>query len=151
MQIYESTFVIEGKVPETEIDKYVEKFTAVIKGSGGEVLLTDKLGKRTLAYQVGKSKDGFYVYMEIKLGTDMVKELERNYKNTENVIRFLTVAKVEHKPAKKKRKPKVVAAPAAHVSRSAPAASAPSAAPSVPAAPAAPAAPAVQPKEEPKA
>jgi len=147
MQIYESTFVIEGKVPETEIDKYVEKFTAVIKASGGEILLTDKLGKRTLAYQVGKSKDGFYVYMEIKLGTDMVKELERNYKNTENVIRFLTVAKVEHKPAKKKRKPKAAPVSSVPSARAMPAGAAPTAA-AVPAA-----APVVAPaaKEEPKA
>ncbi len=142
MQIYESTFVIEGKVPETEIDKYVEKFTSVIKGSGGEILLIEKLGKRELAYKVGKSRDGYYVYMELKLGTDMVKELERNYKITDNVIRFLTVAKEEHKPSKKKiRKPRPMPAsaapapsagtpaPSASTSAGAPAPSAPASAP----------------------
>ena len=41
MKVYESTYVIEGKVPETEVDKLVEKFSTIVKGSGGEVLSMD--------------------------------------------------------------------------------------------------------------
>jgi small subunit ribosomal protein S6 len=142
MFIYESTFIIDGKVPETEIDKHVEKFSAVIKGSGGEILQVQKLGKRELAYKIEGSREGYYVYFELKLEAGAVKELERNYKITDSVIRFLTVLKEERKPSKRKKK-KPVAPTASTVS------SAPSASSTAPAAPAAPST-AEAPKDAPK-
>jgi len=143
MKVYESTYVIEGKVPETEVDKLVEKFSAIVKGSGGEVLSMEKLGKRELAYRVGHSKEGFYVYMELKLDGVMVKELERNYKIADQVIRFLTVLKEDRKPSKRKiRKPRPAPVTSAPASPATPAAAAPvAAAPAAPAAAPAPDAP----------
>jgi ribosomal protein S6 len=65
----------------------------------------EKLGKRELAFKVGPATEGFYVYIEAKMPQELVKELERNYKITDSIIRYLTVEKITVKPPKlKKRK-----------------------------------------------
>ena len=135
MIVYETTFVVDGKTPEAEVEKLTAKFTQIITDAKGEIVKIEKLGKRELSYMIGKSKDGYYVYIEAKMDGEIVKEVERNYRISDMVLRYLTIKKVIHKPIMKKKKKEVVSAPAAS------AASAPASAPAAPAAaPSAPAA-----------
>ena len=135
MTVYETTFVVDGKYPEAEVAKLSEKFTQLITAAKGEVLKLDKLGKRELAYKIGAAREGYYIYIEANMDGEIVKELERNYRIADSVLRYLTIKKVTLKPVKKKKK-KIAAAAAA--AAAAPAA----AAPVTPAAPASVAAPA---------
>jgi small subunit ribosomal protein S6 len=111
LTVYETTFVLDGKTPEAEVEKLTEKFTNIITGAKGEIVKIEKLGKRELSYMIGSSKDGYYVYIEAKMDGEIVKELERNYRISDFVLRYLTIKKVVHKPIKKKKK-KTVATPA---------------------------------------
>ena len=120
MIVYETTFVVSGKYPETEAEKLSARFTQLITDAKGEVIKQDKLGKRELAYQIGNSKEGYYIYIEAKMDGVIVKELERNYRNTESILRYLTIRKVTHKPIKKKKKKVVAAAAIAPMAASAP-------------------------------
>ena len=145
MTVYETTFVVDGKYPETEVLKLSEKFTQLITAAKGEVLKLDKLGKRELAYRIGTAKEGYYIYIEAKMDGEIVKDLERNYRIDDSILRYLTIKKVTVKPIKKKKKKTVaatVSAPAAVPGAvpgavpAAPAASAPVAEPAAPAVPA---------------
>ncbi len=114
MTVYETTFVVDGKYPETEVLKLSEKFTQLIIAAKGEVLKLDKLGKRELAYRIGAAKEGYYIYIEAKMDGEIVKDLERNYRIADSVLRYLTIKKITLKPMKKKKKKTAaVAAPAA--------------------------------------
>ena len=135
MTVYETTFVVDGKCPEADVLKLSEKFTQLITAAKGEVLKLEKLGKRELAYKIGSAKDGYYIYIEAKMDGEIVKDLERNYRIADSVLRYLTIKKVTVKPMKKKKK-KAAAAAASSAATAAALAPAPAAA----AAPVAPAA-----------
>jgi small subunit ribosomal protein S6 len=80
----------------------VEATIGVIEGYinnlGGKVLKNDKLGRKKLAYEVRRFKDGFYLSTFFQLDPDKIKNLRRNIKLNENVIRELII-KIE-KPEK---------------------------------------------------
>ena len=51
------------------------------------------MGKRKLAYEVKKNKDGYYVVFYFTAKPELISELERNYRITDEVIKFITVKK----------------------------------------------------------
>lgn len=93
MNKYESVVIINPNVDEEGIKSLVQKFTALIN-SDGKLEKADELGKRKLAYEVKKNKEGYYVVFYFEANTSLISELERNYRITDEVIKFMTV-KVE--------------------------------------------------------
>ena len=91
MKDYESIFILSPGTDEAESEKISVRMQEVIKGNGGEVVKVEKWGKRKLAYTVRKHKKGEYVLLQFRGGAMTVAELERNYKMTEAVIKYLTV------------------------------------------------------------
>jgi small subunit ribosomal protein S6 len=69
----------------------VEKFTSLIAQEGGEVTILDEWGKRRLAYPVQDFKEGYYVLMNFNAAPEVPQELERVYKITDGIIRYLTI------------------------------------------------------------
>ncbi|MCI8362492.1 MAG: 30S ribosomal protein S6 [Clostridia bacterium] len=93
MNKYESVVIINPNVDEEGIKSLVQKFTALINNDG-KLEKADELGKRRLAYEVKKNKEGYYVVFYFEANTSLIAELERNYRITDEVIKFMTV-KVE--------------------------------------------------------
>ncbi|MDR2712028.1 MAG: 30S ribosomal protein S6 [Clostridiales bacterium] len=96
MRKYEVMYIIR---PDFEEDKYreiVEKYNALIQSKGGEVLKVEPWGKRRLAYEIEKLREGYYVLLEINAPTDLVAELERNFRIADEIMRYL-VTKIEEK------------------------------------------------------
>ena len=60
----------------------------------GKVEKVDELGKKKLAYEIQKNKEGYYVVFNFEANPDLISELERNYRITDEVIKFMTI-KVE--------------------------------------------------------
>ena len=89
---YETIFILVPTLKEEETKANVEKFTNIIS-SNGEVIKVDEWGKRKLAYEINKAAEGYYVYVEFNAEGDFVKELERNYKISDSVMRYLVVKK----------------------------------------------------------
>ncbi len=96
MKHYETLFVLKPTLTEEEIAKNIEAIQNVISTNGGEIAATDKLGMRNLAYEVQKNKRGYYTIIYYKAPGSAIKEIERNLRINENVIRFITV-KYENK------------------------------------------------------
>jgi small subunit ribosomal protein S6 len=91
MKTYEVMFIVVPSTPDEEIDRINGQLEAVVKGMQGEVVSVEKIGKRKLAYRVGKFEEGFYVLFNIKATGDVVKEFERRLKVTDSVLRYISV------------------------------------------------------------
>ncbi|HHU49879.1 MAG: 30S ribosomal protein S6 [Caldicoprobacterales bacterium] len=91
MKKYESIYVIRPTVEEEGIKALVEKFSTLIQQQGGQVENVDEWGKRRLAYPIDDFKEGYYILMHFSAESDVPQELERNYKITDDIIRYMTV------------------------------------------------------------
>ncbi len=90
MRRYETVWVVNGDLPDEEIKATIEKFTKVITGQGGTVVHVEEWGRRKLAYKIGNTQRGAYVLVDFAGMPGTVKELERNYRIDDRVIRYLT-------------------------------------------------------------
>jgi small subunit ribosomal protein S6 len=96
MKHYEVLFVLKPTLTDEEVSKEVEAINSVITANGGEIAAVDNIGIRDLAYEIQKNKRGYYTITYFTAPTSAIKEIERNLRINENVIRFLTV-KYENK------------------------------------------------------
>ena len=90
MNKYESVIIINPSVDEEGVKALVTKFTDLIN-TDGKLEKVDNLGKRTLAYEVQKNKEGIYQVLYFESNPELIKELERNYRITDEVIKFMTI------------------------------------------------------------
>jgi small subunit ribosomal protein S6 len=91
MNHYETLFVIRPTLTEEEIKSQIEKVKGILEKEGAELIATDDMGMRKLAYPVQKNSRGYYTVLFYKTKGDTIAELERNLKINEEVIKFLTV------------------------------------------------------------
>ena len=90
-RIYEVMFIVRPDMPEEELDKLIVALDSQVTGAGGVVKAKEKMGKRRLAYSLGRFQDGFYVLLTIEGGGALVHEIERRLRVTEPVLKFITV------------------------------------------------------------
>lgn len=90
MNKYESVVIINPSVEEDKVKELSQKFTEIIN-SDGKVEKVEELGKKKLAYEVKKNKEGYYVVINFEANPALVAELERNYRIIDEVIKFITI------------------------------------------------------------
>lgn len=93
MNKYESVIIINPSVDEEGIKSLVQKFTDLIN-TDGKLEKADELGRKKLAYEIQKNTEGFYVVFYFEANPSLISELERIYRITDEVIKFMTI-KVE--------------------------------------------------------
>ena len=91
MKTYEVMFIVVPNAADEEIDRINGQMEAVVNGMQGEVVNVEKMGKRKLAYRIGKFEEGYYVLFNIKATGEVVKEFERRLKVTDSVLRYISV------------------------------------------------------------
>lgn len=92
MNKYESVVIINPNVEETALKALIERFETLIN-TDGKVEKVNELGKKKLAYEVKKNKEGYYVVYDFEAKPNLIAELERNYRITDDVIKFIVVKK----------------------------------------------------------
>ena len=92
MNKYESVIIINPNVVEEAVKGLVERFTTLIN-TDGKVEKVDELGKKKLAYEIAKNKEGYYVIFDFEANPSLIAELERNYRITDEVIKFIVIKK----------------------------------------------------------
>jgi small subunit ribosomal protein S6 len=107
---YETTFILEPGFDDGRINEEVERVSQWIKDLGGEVLEVQRWGKKRLAYEIEKKRDGIYTLMLYQAAGPTVKELERRLRLNEAVMRVLTVVHVPPELTIPKADPEVIAA-----------------------------------------
>jgi small subunit ribosomal protein S6 len=91
VQAYETLFIINPDLEEDGITRTIEIVQDVITAGGGTVLKVDKWGRRQLAYQVQKKREGYYVLLYFQAPPTLIDELNRRYKLTDTIMRYLVV------------------------------------------------------------
>ena len=91
MPNYEIMFIVNPNATDEEIDKINAQIEGVVTAGGGKVEKIEKMGKRRLAYEVDKQREGHYVLFVIGANGDIIKEAERRLRVIDAVIKYLTV------------------------------------------------------------
>lgn len=104
MRSYEVIFVLDPALGDDGVEAAIAAARGVVTKEGGEVGEIQKWGKKRLAYEIKKRREGHYVFFRIKAPAKVVTELERHLKIAESVLKFLTVVMqtARHKVGKAK-------------------------------------------------
>lgn len=92
MNKYETIFIINPEIEEEKIKALIEKFSSLIN-EHGKVESVDEWGLKKLAYEIKKHKEGYYVLINYEADSTLNTELERVYRITDEVIKFIVVRK----------------------------------------------------------
>lgn len=91
MRTYETMFIVSPALEADAVDKIVAKFEELIKKMKGKVINTDRWGLRKLAYPILNLNEGHYVVMGFEGEPKTAAELNRVFKITDEVIRFMII------------------------------------------------------------
>ena len=92
MNKYESVIIINPSLEEQGIKDVITKFTDLIN-SDGKVENVDEMGSRKLDYEIKKQSEGYYVVYTFEANPEFITELERIYRITDSVMKFITIRK----------------------------------------------------------
>jgi len=95
MRRYETVWVVHGDLPDEDVKATIDKFSRIISTQGGVLVGLDDWGRRRLAYKVKGTARGYYVVADFAGTPGTVKELERNYRIDDRIIRSYTVKKAD--------------------------------------------------------
>ena len=93
MRRYESVWVVNGDLPDEEVKSAIEKFSGIISSQGGTLVGVEEWGRRKLSYKIQTTIRGYYVLADFAGTSETVKELERNYRIDDRIIRYITTKK----------------------------------------------------------
>jgi small subunit ribosomal protein S6 len=91
MSDYEVTYILRPSLEESEVEERANAIAEIVKGQGGEVSGVERLGKKRLAYEINDAREGNYVAMQFSAAAGVSKELDRQLKLHEDVLRALIV------------------------------------------------------------
>jgi small subunit ribosomal protein S6 len=91
---YETTFILEPVLDENRVNEEIERVSQWIRDLGGEVLEVQRWGKRRLAYEINKKRDGIYTLILHQSPGAVVKEVERRMSLNVSSMRVLSVLHV---------------------------------------------------------
>lgn len=93
MNKYESVVIINPSLEEQGIKEVITKFTDLINNNDGKVENVEEMGRRKLAYEIKKHAEGYYVVYTFEANPEFIKELERIYRITDSIMKFITIRK----------------------------------------------------------
>ncbi len=105
-RVYEIIFIADSNLGEPEVDALATQVQGFVEQAGGKIQKVEKWGKKRLAYDVGRHREGSYVLLVVEGSGGLVREAERRLKVTDGVIRFLSVRVDEELRKAERRKAK---------------------------------------------
>ena len=89
MRQYEVVYIVHPEADEDGVTAITEKVKGWILAAGGDIEKIDRWGKKRLAYEIRKQRDGHYILIYAKMNAGGPAEVERNLRLTEQVLRFM--------------------------------------------------------------
>jgi small subunit ribosomal protein S6 len=96
MALYEHVFLARQDVSSQQVEALVEQYKGVIEANGGKVGRIEHWGLKSLTYRINKNRKAHYALMDIDAPADAVKEMERQMRFNEDILRFMTVSVDAH-------------------------------------------------------
>ena len=93
MNAYEALYIIDPTLDEEATQAEIEKYKGITETNGGDEIKVDLWGKRKLAYAIDYKTEGCYVLMSFSSAPEFPKELERNFRNDEQILRYMVTVK----------------------------------------------------------
>ena len=95
MNKYELAVVVSAKIEDDERAAVIDKCKAYVERFGGTITEVDEWGKKRLAYEINDKTEGYYVLVNFTADTEFPKELDRQYKITDGILRTIIIKKDE--------------------------------------------------------
>src|SRR4030042_877046 len=104
MKIYETGFLLAPNLSEEDTDKLITQMADVISQREGKLIKQERWGKHRMAYSIKQFSEAFYVFLHYEGRPDIPLELERRFKQTDAVTRYLPLQKEAGESIRRKRK-----------------------------------------------
>jgi small subunit ribosomal protein S6 len=88
---YEILFIADPNLSEADVDGLTATVQGFVEKEAGKIDKIEKWGKKRLAYDVGRHRDGYYVLLTVLGSNALIKEVERRIKVTDGIIRHISV------------------------------------------------------------
>ena len=88
---YETMYILRPDIAEDEVTNHIEKYNKLLEEFGGTILDSQSRGKRRLAYQIAKHREGIYVQLSHQGDGQHISKIEKAMRLSEDVIRYMTV------------------------------------------------------------
>ena len=98
VRAYETIYILDPALDDARWDEEIEAVKSVIAAKGGEVKEVQKWGRRRLAYEIAKKREGIYTLVRFDSTADVPAELNRRFRLNESVLRHLIVLHEECTP-----------------------------------------------------
>ena len=96
MNHYETVFILNPVLSETQIEEAVQKYEKFLISKGGSITSKENWGLKKLAYPIQNKKSGFYHLLEFTAPGDAIGPLEVEFRRDERIMRYLTVSLDKH-------------------------------------------------------
>jgi small subunit ribosomal protein S6 len=90
VNFYETMYILRSDLGDEQIDQAITKYQTILKEQEAADIEIQHRGKRRLAYEIKKQREGVYIQMNYKSGGSTVAVLERAMRLSDDVIRYLT-------------------------------------------------------------
>jgi len=90
-RVYEVIFIVDPDTQEDEMTKLTTNLSSVVTDQGGVITRNEVLGRRQLAYRIGRKNEGVYVIFEVEGTGSEIAELERRMRVNDAIMRYMTV------------------------------------------------------------
>jgi len=101
---YELVYIISPDATDDQVSELHTQVEGIVQRIGGQIEKTDTWGRRRLAYEIGRHKEGIYVLEVISGSGELMKEIDRRLKVFDLVIRHLVVRVDEHESVAERRR-----------------------------------------------
>ena len=88
---YETMYILRPDIAEDEVTNHIDKYNKLLEEFGGNILDSQMRGKRRLAYQVARHREGIYVQLSHQGNGQHIFKIEKAMRLSEDVIRYMTV------------------------------------------------------------
>ncbi len=90
MQLYETIYITKQDLNDSDLKSLESKYENLLKLKKANIEYKENWGLRNLAYKIQNNKKGYYYFLVYNCEPEAVKELERNFKIDESIIRYMT-------------------------------------------------------------
>ena len=91
MRNYEVVFVAAPTLASEELEGFINHIQTVVESKNGKVVKVENWGKKSLAYKIKRFREGYYVILNIEGDGSVITELERRFRVTDYIIRYISV------------------------------------------------------------